>query len=134
MLSSTPAITLLIVYILIIVLSTVTIIINKQFRATTVLGILLSLGFVALIVYDTECLSAGGCTIWSWIRTVLYIIVPSLILIGLAYALASGKFTVSDTQPTPQIAVATPVISSPVPLTQENNTTTTTTTPTTGTS
>lgn len=122
---STPALILLIVYILIIILSIITAILNKKFGGVTIISLILSMGFVALIVYDTECLIAGGCTIWSWIRTVLYIIFPVLFLILLAYALASGSFKDS---PEPLIAVATPVVQPVTQPAQESSTTTSTTT------
>ena len=42
---------------------------------------------ITLIVYDTNCLTAGQCNTWSWVRTALYIILPiiSLVLSTVAF-------------------------------------------------
>lgn len=36
---------------------------------------------ITLIVYDTNCLTAGQCNTWSWIRTALYVILPIISLV-----------------------------------------------------
>jgi hypothetical protein len=45
--------------------------------AIIALFILLS---AALLGYDTNCLTEGDCSTWSWIRTVLYSIQPIAII------------------------------------------------------
>lgn len=46
---------------------------------------------MGIAVYDTECLVRGGCTVWSWVRTIFYSIVPVLfIIIALSVALGGG--------------------------------------------
>lgn len=42
------------------------------------IGVLIGLGFSALVAYDINCLTAGKCTTWSWIRTISIIIVLPL--------------------------------------------------------
>lgn len=39
------------------------------------------ISLLALIVYDTQCLTSGECNIWSWVRTVIYAILPCLSII-----------------------------------------------------
>jgi hypothetical protein len=43
--------------------------------------------FAILIVYDTNCLTSGNCTIWSLIRTIIYAILPILAVISLTISL-----------------------------------------------
>lgn len=43
---------------------------------------IITLIYVALLIYDTNCLTAGQCNVWSWIRTVLYLILPIIIIIA----------------------------------------------------
>jgi hypothetical protein len=50
----------------------------------------LFLCYILLLVYDTDCLTAGECSIWSWIRTVLYVIFPVLFLIFYLYMMSAS--------------------------------------------
>lgn len=45
---------------------------------------------ITLIVYDTNCLTAGQCNTWSWIRTALYIILPIISLVLSTVAVVSS--------------------------------------------
>jgi hypothetical protein len=81
MFASTQAIVVLIVYVLGIIATLVTSIVKHGFTAWTAIGMLFSILFMALTVYDTHCLTAGNCTVWSWIRTGLYILIPVISLI-----------------------------------------------------
>lgn len=36
---------------------------------------------VLLVAYDTACLTVGGCSVWSWIRTIIYVFVPVIVLL-----------------------------------------------------
>ena len=56
---------------------------------------------IALLIYDTDCLTSGNCNIWSWIRTVLYAILPVLgiVLTIMGYRQLSSQDTqMQDTQ------------------------------------
>ena len=66
-------------------------IVNKAFTPGTFLSLLVSIGFVALLTYDTACLTKGDCSVWSWIRTIFYIIIPVIIILFLVYGLLTGK-------------------------------------------
>lgn len=50
---------------------------------TLVVQSLLWLVYIALIVYDTNCLVAGSCVAWAWLRTFLYAIIPAIVIYGL---------------------------------------------------
>lgn len=45
---------------------------------TQVIAFFIWFATIALLIYDTDCLTSGNCNIWSWIRTVLYAILPVL--------------------------------------------------------
>lgn len=51
---------------------------GKLFMA---LALLFGLCFSALIAYDINCLTAGKCTTWSWIRTVSIILILPIMFI-----------------------------------------------------
>lgn len=40
-------------------------------------------------VYDTNCLTVGNCSVWSWIRTIFNIIGPILLVILVIYSFAT---------------------------------------------
>jgi hypothetical protein len=48
-------------------------------------------GLVILLAFDTNCLTAGGCSIWSWIRTILNLIMPILFVVMVIMALVHIK-------------------------------------------
>lgn len=84
---SVPAIVLAVVYGLLLILTAI--IGYKQITPLSVFFYILSIGMAALVVYDTSCLTQGECTIWSWIRTVLYAIVPILTVVFIMIAVLS---------------------------------------------
>lgn len=88
---SPQAILLLVVYILIIIIATVSAI-QKQ-GASYILGlnVVLSLALTILLAYDTACLTSGNCGIWSWVRTVLYIVIPIIGIIIWIISLIRNK-------------------------------------------
>lgn len=45
---------------------------------------------VPLTTYDTHCLTAGNCNVWSWIRTLLYSLTFISIIMSV-FALSSKK-------------------------------------------
>lgn len=103
---------LAIVYILSTIIGLIMTIKARAFNAFSFIGLLFSLGFIALLVYDTQCLTSGNCTVWSWIRTILYVFFPTIGLIATAFALFSGK------KPSPQVTSmthVTPTVTRPPP-------------------
>ena len=45
-----------------------------------IISLLISIIPIVMITYDTNCLTAGNCNMWSWIRTFLHLL-PFIILI-----------------------------------------------------
>lgn len=37
--------------------------------------------YVFMMIYDTNCLVNGNCVVWAWIRTVMYVLIPIVIVI-----------------------------------------------------
>ena len=58
---------------------------NKTFKlsGSSVVGCLCTLLTIGIMTFDTDCLTSGSCEIWSWIRTILYIIVPVIAILVL---------------------------------------------------
>ena len=67
----------------------VTSLMRNNFNITLALMLLLSIALTALAVYDIQCLESGGCTVWSWIRTVL--IVLTMVLSTLTIIMLGSK-------------------------------------------
>ena len=88
---SPQALVILIVYVIIFLISLGSSIYAKQFNILTFFGFLIYIGFIALITYDTNCLTIGNCGIWSWVRTIFYIIFPVLTMIMLLVSLFKKK-------------------------------------------
>lgn len=61
----------------------------SDFSAGKLFSYILALLFAAITIYDTQCLVGGGCIVWSWIRTVLYCILPIVAII--AFFMSFGK-------------------------------------------
>ena len=100
--SSKQAITIFIVYGLCLLLSIIFSITNHQFNALTSIGYIISAAFIALLVFDTNCLSNDTCNTWSWIRTILYSIFPCIILIIIIYSIFASKKTTQEQNQTPK--------------------------------
>ena len=88
---SLPATILACIYAIITILSLGLVIRDKRFTAGYVISSIIWILFAVLIVYDTACLTTGQCTAWSWIRTVLYAILPVIVIIMYMFALASPE-------------------------------------------
>lgn len=88
---TTQSLVLAIVYVLSLVVGLFMTVKAGAFNVAAFIGTVLTLAFIALLVYDTQCLTTGNCTTWSWIRTVLYIFFPALSLILGFFALFGGK-------------------------------------------
>lgn len=88
-----------IVYFIILIIYLGAIIKARQFTVMQIISFFVSLGMILLIIYDTDCLTKGSCNVWSWIRTIIYVIFPTLVIILLGLSL----FTVDeDKQPKQQ--------------------------------
>jgi len=61
-------------YLLMMIIIVICSLILGAFSGGTFIAVIIVLLFVALIMYDTNCLTAGNCYAWSWIRTILYLI------------------------------------------------------------
>lgn len=107
---------LAIVYIIIIVIAIITTIIqdiklNKSGLITSwvifsqIIGLFIWLIFVVLLIYDTDCLTTGNCNVWSWIRTILYLILPVL---GIVFTILGFRQLAKETQ---QLQYTMPVYS-----------------------
>jgi hypothetical protein len=84
------AITILVVYIIILIIALIGSITSKTFNVWSALGFVIYFLFIALVAYDTNCLTVGDCGVWSWIRTVFYILAPVISIITLIFGLAVG--------------------------------------------
>lgn len=90
--SLTPqAILVLIVYVLSLTVGTVASFNAGKFDAKAAIALLTSVAFLMLIVYDTQCLTMGSCSTWSWVRSIMYVLVPVIGLIVLIVGLFGGK-------------------------------------------
>lgn len=76
----------------------------RNFSGSYLFAMLLWLAWIAVTVYDTECLVAGDCIIYSWIRTIFYIIMPIIFIILLLSVLftkrVEGYYAETTTAPT----------------------------------
>ncbi len=95
------------VYVLLLIISFITAIVKKAFNASFLVGFIFSIGFVALMTYDTACLTHGTCDVWSWIRSVLWIIFPVIFLIFYLFSL--GQKSTTETVEKTNTVVTTPV-------------------------
>jgi cell division septation protein DedD len=86
---------------------------------------------ILLLIYDTDCLVTGGCGVYSWIRTVMYL----LVIIGIIYMLTTvffvGSAIASAVNNAEVTATATPVVTTTTPPATTPSTTATTTATTT---
>jgi len=91
---------LAIVYFILIIVSLIVGLINgtvelafKLYPFKTLLALVIYIAMLSLIVYDTNCLSTGDCHIWTWVRLVLYSILPILSIIMIFVSLFSDKLS-----------------------------------------
>lgn len=47
-----------------------------------VVAIIIGIPLALLFAYDINCLVIGKCTVWSWIRTLIYLIMVILIVVA----------------------------------------------------
>lgn len=82
------------------------------FGMNSIFGTLVTLALLSLILYDTQCLTQGNCGTWSWIRSVLYVLLPSIGLIMMAVSLFQKKDVQAPTT-TPSMATMSSMPSMP---------------------
>lgn len=86
MFASGPAQFLGVVYSIITILLVIGLIIRKSFKWTELISLLFLVGLYLLIIYDTDCLTVGGCTTWSLVRAILYSIIPVIMIVLVFYS------------------------------------------------
>lgn len=89
MLQTTQSIVLGILFLIVAVVSLITVIVKGAFTASYVISLIVGVFLAILALYDTDCLVTGQCTVWSWLRTGFYSIVPLIIIIMTTF----GTFT-----------------------------------------
>ena len=99
MLVSGPSQFLAVVYSIITVLLLVALIIQSKqksaFQWSGLFSIILFVLMFILIIYDTDCLTIGGCTTWSLVRAIFYSIIPVIVIVMVLY----GYMTQLDNKP-----------------------------------
>ena len=88
MFASGPAQFLGVVYSIVTVLLFVGLIIRSKqqsFKWTEFLSLLLLVALYILIIYDTDCLTVGGCTTWGLVRAIFYSIIPVVMTVMIFY-------------------------------------------------
>jgi uncharacterized membrane protein len=73
---------------------------NKALGAHSIVPLIFWIFSIFLLSYDTECLVGGNCHIWSWIRTILYSIMPTIIIIILLLSMTSNNKNKQNDQKT----------------------------------
>jgi hypothetical protein len=64
--------------------------VNKALGVNSIVPLIFWILSIFLLSYDTECLVGGNCRIWSWIRTILYSIMPTIIIIIILVSIPKG--------------------------------------------
>jgi uncharacterized membrane protein len=62
-----------------------------NYTEETLIGLILWVAIFAIVIYDTECLATGNCGTWSWIRMVLWSIIPVFVIVVLIMAMVRNK-------------------------------------------
>ena len=93
---SAPAGVLAIVYIIVTLLNIIISIRQKEFGGVAIFFTMLWIALAVLIVYDTACLTEGQCTVWSWVRTCIYAVLPILLIVAFMSSLTNAKEAQKD--------------------------------------
>jgi hypothetical protein len=108
-----------IVYVVMIFIGTGITLKASKFTAESVVyaivGLIISLAYSALIVYDTNCLTIGNCGVWSWVRSIFYVMIPVIIIIMMILSLVKKDDKNEPTPVTPPMPVKAPV-TAPAPV------------------
>ena len=102
---STQAIILLIVYILVILIGLGTTIYKEGMSLLLGLNVVLSIALTVLLAYDTACLTSGQCGTWSWVRTILYILIPIIAIIVWVISLFRKDTTTTTLNPSVSLPI-----------------------------
>ncbi len=70
-----------IIYSILLIIWIGTAIFFRVFGWKSFMTLLISIAYIALFVYDTNCLTKGFCGSWSTIRTGLYLVFPIIFMI-----------------------------------------------------
>jgi hypothetical protein len=81
-------ITILIVYFLL----SIALLISAGFNVPVIVSIFIQSLWMILLIYDTKCLVEGNCNTWAWVRTILMLLIPAILII-LMTAKAGGAFS-----------------------------------------
>lgn len=82
------AITILIVYALL----SIALIISAGVSIPVIVSIIIQTLWMFLLIYDTKCLVEGKCNTWAWVRTILMLLIPAILII-LMTAKAGGALS-----------------------------------------
>ena len=88
---TTQALILAVILGTLLIVSNIILVAHKAFGPDAMLSALIGAAVIALMVYDTDCLTRGQCHGWSWIRTALYSIVPVIAIIHSLWNLKKDK-------------------------------------------
>lgn len=69
-----------------------------SFSGAMLVSFIIYLVFMGVTVYDTECLVRGDCNVWAWIRTVLYTILPVILIVVLFHRIGQGNTAQGGTE------------------------------------
>lgn len=112
---TTQAFILAVVLGVLLLVTNITLILQKAFNVGTILTTLIAAAVIALMVYDTDCLTRGKCAGWSWIRTILYSIVPIVAILYSVWGIAhptKKQDQAAPTTPAPQPVATIPTLTS----------------------
>ena len=62
-----------------------------NYTEESLLGLIIWVAIFAILIYDTECLVTGSCGMWSWVRTILWSIIPIFVIVVLIMAMVRNK-------------------------------------------
>lgn len=85
-----------IIYLILIIIGLIASFKNHAY-VSGIISAIFALLFTALLVYDTNCLTSGNCNVWSIVRTVLYLILPIIVLVIMFIGLFQKTPSTSET-------------------------------------
>lgn len=127
---STQSLLVIIIYSICLLIALITSIVKKTINSSEIFGFILSFLYVILLAYDTNCLTEGQCGTWSWIRTILYLIFPTIILVLFMIRIfKKDKVDEKKVETTPVKTTTTSETTTSTPVKTTTTSQTTTTTP-----
>ena len=85
---SAQAVTLVIVYGISLLLGVGWTVKQGAFNAPTAVGYAVTLLWLVVLVYETNCLTTGDCGAYSWLRTIMLIAIPAATVVSFPVVLA----------------------------------------------